>query len=113
MCKTSSNEQNGKKKIKCVVWDLDQTLGSALLNSILRLARHHHILLQAEFIPNQCNRMMYLAYKFSGFRESIVQDNFILFEYTLEHIQDFPAYMQVKTAPSLDSPADLFRSSHV
>ncbi|MCP5095056.1 MAG: hypothetical protein GY943_05855 [Chloroflexi bacterium] len=50
----------------------------------------------AEFMPNGRNRMMYVTYKFGGFREIDKQGDLILLENDLEQIQPLPAYMTIK-----------------
>ena len=76
---------------------ISRRVGTILINHILKLAKAARVNLRAEFVPNGRNRMMYIAYKFSNFRETERRDDLLLFENDLSRIQDFPAYMKVET----------------
>jgi predicted enzyme involved in methoxymalonyl-ACP biosynthesis len=66
-----------------------------LINHLVRLAQENGVKLQAEFLSTDRNRMMYLTYKFAGFKEKKEQENFVLFENDFSQIQPFPSYMRV------------------
>jgi GNAT superfamily N-acetyltransferase len=74
---------------------MSRGVGSVFINHILRLASDHRVQLRAEFISTGRNRMMYVTYKFAGFKELVVDGNFITFEHALERVPPFPDYMQV------------------
>ncbi|GAA0709991.1 HAD-IIIC family phosphatase [Paraclostridium ghonii] len=73
-------------------------VGSILLNHIMKLAKESNVKLRAEFINNDRNRMMYVTYKFAGFKDIGQKDNHILFENTLEMIQETPSYVAVEVS---------------
>ncbi|WP_430107825.1 HAD-IIIC family phosphatase [Paenibacillus sp. B1-33] len=72
-------------------------VGTVLLSYILQEARKHQIPLLADFTETGRNRMMYISYRFAGFREksSDGQGNYVL-EHDLINIQDFPPYIEVQ-----------------
>jgi FkbH-like protein len=76
---------------------MSRGVGTIMVNHILRLAKAANVRLQAEFVSNDRNRMMYITYKFGDFREVSRSGNFILFENDLSRIQDFPQYVEVHT----------------
>jgi len=47
-------------------------------------------------IPNDRNRMMYMTYKFSHFREKAQSGDIVIFENDLTHKQAFPEYMKLE-----------------
>jgi FkbH-like protein len=80
---------------------MSRGVGSVLINHIRTMAREKGVQLQAEFVANDRNRMMYMTYKFANFKEKEVADNGtrIILENDLSQIQDFPAYLTIKVAP--------------
>ena len=74
---------------------MSRGVGSVFINHILRLARDQRAKLRAEFKSTNRNRMMYVTYKFAGFKEVVVDGDFIVFENTLERVPPLPDYMQV------------------
>jgi FkbH-like protein len=75
---------------------MSRGVGSVLLNYLVRLAKHNGKRLQAEFLTTDRNRMMYITYKFAGFKEAETKENFVLFENDFSLIQPLPGYMQIK-----------------
>lgn len=49
---------------------MSRGVGGVLLNYIMNLARQKGFALQAEFLPTDRNRLMYVTYKFAGFTEA-------------------------------------------
>ena len=70
-------------------------VGSLLIGYVLQLASEQHVRLRAEFMQTGRNRMMYVTYKFAGFKEVESDGNFILFENDLSRVSPFPDYVQV------------------
>lgn len=72
-------------------------VGTVLLSYILQEARKQNTPLLADFRETGRNRMMYVSYRFAGFREksSDGQGNYVL-EHDLDNIQDFPTYIEVQ-----------------
>jgi FkbH-like protein len=71
-------------------------VGTVLLNYLMRQAREQGVTLRAEFVPNHLNRMMYVAYKFAGFREVERQSALVTLECDLARIQPFPDYIKIE-----------------
>jgi FkbH-like protein len=75
-------------------------IGGAMISYILQSARRNSVKLYAEFVANDRNRMMYIAYRFSGFYEISECDDCIVLKHDLESIHPFPRHLVV------DSPSD-------
>lgn len=75
---------------------MSRGVGTIMINHILNLAKEAGARLQAEFISNNRNRMMYIAYKFGGFKEVDRTGELVIFENDLSQIQAFPAYVDVQ-----------------
>jgi FkbH-like protein len=73
-------------------------VGTILINHILRTARAANVRLQAEYVANDRNRLMYVTYKFAGFREIERNGDLVLLENDLSSIQPCPPYVRVHTA---------------
>ena len=75
---------------------MSRGVGTVMLNYIAKLAKENSVRLCAEFVSNSRNRMMYVAYKFAGFRETKKEDDLAILENELSNIQPFPDYMSVE-----------------
>lgn len=75
---------------------MSRGVGTIMMNHIMMLAREAGVGFRAEFRHNGRNRMMYVTYKFGGFREVEENDGLILMEHDLEGIQPFPEYVDVR-----------------
>jgi FkbH-like protein len=75
---------------------MSRGVGTIMLNYIMSLAKNDNVRLCAEFISNKRNRMMYIAYKFAGFKETEKKGDLVIFENDLTRIQAFPEYMKVE-----------------
>ncbi|MBW4619913.1 MAG: HAD-IIIC family phosphatase [Cyanosarcina radialis HA8281-LM2] len=76
---------------------MSRGVGTILLNYIMNLAKTHNVCLQAEFIANNRNRMMYITYKFAGFKETEQIGNTAILKTQLTRIQAFPDYVNLQT----------------
>lgn len=74
---------------------MSRGVGTIIINYIMSLAKQAKVRLLAEYVSNERNRMMYVTYKFAGFKEITESDNQIMFENSLEQIQPFPDYVQI------------------
>ena len=74
---------------------MSRGVGPILLNHIMKASKNKSIRLLAEFIPNDCNRLMQITYQFAGFCELKKVGNMILYESNLENIQPFPDYIKI------------------
>jgi len=76
---------------------MSRGVGSVLMNHIMRQAKEAGVRLVAEFKSNNRNRMMYVSYKFAGFREVEQQEDWVLFEHDLQQIPTDPQYVVLLT----------------
>ena len=51
--------------------------------------------LRADFVSTDRNRMMYITYKFAGFREVETRGKVVVLENDLSNLQEFPTYITV------------------
>jgi FkbH-like protein len=72
---------------------MSRGVGMVMISYIAQMARKAHVRLLAEFVPNGRNRMMYITYKFAGFKEIRKADNFVVLENDMIHTQPFPEYV--------------------
>jgi hypothetical protein len=63
---------------------------------LIGLAKENNVRLRAEFVSNNRNRMMYIAYKFAGFKEVEKKGELAILENELNQIQAWPDYMKVQ-----------------
>lgn len=75
---------------------MSRGVGTIMLNYIMGLAKEENVHLKAEFVRTDRNRMMYITYKFAGFKEIEEDGNFIVLENNLEQIQSVPEYIRLK-----------------
>mgnify|MGYP001791803041 FL=1 len=72
---------------------MSRGVGTIMMNHIMSLAQSNNVRLLAEFVPNNRNRMMYISYKFAGFKEIENNDGSVIFENDLTRIQNAPSYV--------------------
>ncbi len=72
---------------------MSRGVGTIMLNHVMSLAKSNNVRLLAEFVSNDRNRMMYISYKFAGFKEVEKNGDLVIFENDLSHIQDVPEYL--------------------
>jgi FkbH-like protein len=70
-------------------------VGTIMINYIMQQAKAAGAVVQAEFVSNDRNRMMYITYKFNGFKAIETRGNYCLFENDATNIQPFPDYVTV------------------
>jgi len=75
---------------------MSRGVGAVMLNYIIKLAKDNNVRLCAEFVANNRNRMMYIAYKFAGFKEVEKKCDRVVMENDLKRIQPWPDYMKVE-----------------
>ena len=59
---------------------MSRGVGTIMINRIMQMARDCNVRLLAEFVTTDRNRMMYITYKFAGFREIEKEGDRIVFE---------------------------------
>lgn len=74
---------------------MSRGVGTALIGDILRRARSAGVRLRADFVDNDRNRMMYVTYKFAGFRELSREGARAVLEHPLDEIFPLPPYMNL------------------
>ncbi|WJY16460.1 HAD-IIIC family phosphatase [Pectobacteriaceae bacterium CE90] len=72
-------------------------IGNVLLGIIMKMAKKAGVSLRAEFVANPYNRLMYITYKFNGFKVLHENNGYALFEHNLEQLSVFPAFIKVNT----------------
>ncbi|NJM18319.1 MAG: HAD-IIIC family phosphatase [Richelia sp. RM1_1_1] len=72
---------------------MSRGVGTIMMNHIMSLAQSNSVRLLAEFVPNNRNRMMYISYKFAGFKEIENNGDSVIFENDLTRIQAAPSYV--------------------
>jgi FkbH-like protein len=75
---------------------MSRGVGAVLLNYITSLAKDRNVRLLADFVSTERNRMMYITYKFAGFKEIEKKGDLVILENNLMRIQPPPAYMKVQ-----------------
>jgi FkbH-like protein len=75
---------------------MSRGVGTIMLNHIMKLAKADNVPLRAEFISNNRNRLMYISYKFAGFKEIANQGEMVILENDLAQIQPMPSYIKVE-----------------
>lgn len=74
---------------------ISRGVGNVMLTHIMNMAKKQGARLLAELIPTEKNRMMYVTYKFAGFKQVSCQDGLITFENNLTNIQKIPPYINL------------------
>ncbi len=74
---------------------MNRGIGSVMINYIRDRAREAGVRLMADMVMNDRNRMMYMTYKFSHFREIHRSGDLTAFENDLEQVQAFPGYLRI------------------
>ncbi|WP_200802868.1 HAD-IIIC family phosphatase [Clostridium cavendishii] len=77
---------------------MSRGVGTVFLNFIIDEAKKAGVSLFAEFIHNDRNRIMYVTYKFNGFREREINNdkNIVLLEYDMLRETTYPPYVKVE-----------------
>jgi FkbH-like protein len=78
---------------------MSRGVGTTLLNEIQRGARDAGVRLQAEFVENDRNRMMYMTYRFAGFREVHRDGSRSILEAALDSVSEPPPYVDLRVTP--------------
>ncbi len=74
---------------------MSRGVGSIMMNYIRNRAKAADVMLEADFVANERNRMMYATYKFSGFKEVAKNGNDIRFSCELALPADYPAHVEL------------------
>lgn len=77
---------------------MSRGVGSILINHLKHRAASARVRLMAEFLPTDRNRMMYVAYRMSGFREMEGEGEIRVLEADLSVLPPFPDYLTLRLA---------------
>lgn len=75
---------------------MSRGVGTIMMSYIMDQAKKANVRLRANFIPNGRNRMMYVTYKFGGFKEIETIGDLVILENDLSQIQPSPDYVKVQ-----------------
>jgi FkbH-like protein len=74
---------------------MSRGVGTILMGHVMAEAKAAGARLRAEFRTNGRNRMMYITYRFAGFREAAREGDLVTFEHDLETTPTFPDFVRV------------------
>ncbi len=74
---------------------MSRGVGTVMLNHIVKKAHDAGKVLRAEFVPTDRNRVMYITYKFAGFKEVEKKDNLITLESNFKYYRGIPDYIKL------------------
>jgi FkbH-like protein len=72
---------------------ISKGVGAVMLKYIMKLALKHGVRLYADFVPTDRNRIMYITYKFGGFKEIKNEGGYIRLEADLLQKGEYPDYL--------------------
>ncbi len=75
---------------------MSRGVGSVMLNYIINLARKNNVKLHARFVETDRNRMMYMTYKFAGFKEISRNDDTVVLEADMSADRVIPEYYEIE-----------------
>ena len=74
---------------------MSKGVGNVLMNYIINKARDNNVVLRAQFVPTEYNRIMYITYKFNGFKELSQENNLIILEADMSYERQIPKYLSL------------------
>ncbi len=74
---------------------ISKGVGSIMLNYIMDSAYEKGVVLFADFVPTEHNRIMYITYKFAGFEEAGEENGQIRLKANLEGSRNYPGYVSI------------------
>ncbi|WP_127530291.1 HAD-IIIC family phosphatase [Paenibacillus kobensis] len=78
---------------------MSRGVGSVMINHLMHLAKEAGATLRAEFVSTDKNRMMYVTYKFAGFKEIQEEGDYVLFENDLSSLQPLSPHVTLVVEP--------------
>ncbi|MBU5265925.1 HAD-IIIC family phosphatase [Virgibacillus proomii] len=83
---------------------MSRGVGTVLLTYIIQQAKKSNVLLRAKFRPTDRNRIMYITYGFSNFKETKVNsDGTVVLSNDLSVINSYPSYIDVQEVINKES----------
>jgi FkbH-like protein len=83
---------------------MSRGVGNVMLAYIMSMARRAGVTLRANFVSTDRNRMMYIAYKFAGFKEVDATATPLLLEANLAEAQRIPEHLEVVGTDLAEEP---------
>lgn len=74
---------------------MSKGVGAVMLKYIMKAAQRNNMKLYADFMPTDRNRIMYITYKFAGYKEVLKKKEMVRLEADLTQIGDYPDYVTV------------------
>jgi hypothetical protein len=78
-------------------------VGAILIRQIMQMAKLNNVVLEAEWLATDVNRMMYMTYKFAHFYEDRKEGEITILRNDLKTIDPFPDYVVVNLGPGLEA----------
>lgn len=74
---------------------MSRGIGAVLINYLMNRAKEENVALHGYYVPNDRNRLMYITYKFAGFKEVHNDENLITLEADLSTVKSIPSYIDM------------------
>lgn len=74
---------------------MSKGVGNVFINYIINKARKNNKVLRAQFVPTNKNRIMYITYKFNGFKEVSEENGVVVFEADMSYERAIPDYLKL------------------
>lgn len=74
---------------------MSKGVGNVFINHLVNEARKKGKRLKAQFLPTDKNRIMYITYKFNGFKEAGKEGDVVIFEADMSYERPIPAYVKL------------------
>jgi FkbH-like protein len=101
--------QPGRHRLKLLLMScrvMSRGVGTIILHYLMSRAGAAGVSLRADYVANSRNRMMYVTFRFAGFRELRRDGEALVLESDLSRgVPPFPAYVHVDVPPEAVSPA--------
>lgn len=70
-------------------------VGNVFINYLINEAKKNNKILRAQFVPTDKNRIMYITYKFNGFKEAFKDGEVVIFEADMSYERTIPDYIKL------------------
>lgn len=74
---------------------MSKGVGNVFINYLINEARKEGKRLLAQFLPTDRNRIMYITYKFNGFKEAGNEGDVVIFEADMSYDRPMPTYVKL------------------
>ena len=74
---------------------MSKGVGNVFLNYLINEARKNNKAIRAQFIPTDKNRIMYVTYKFNGFKEIAQNGDIVILEADTSYQRIIPDYVNL------------------